>query len=215
MQRFTLLVASLTAMPALVLAGDNHRELGAHEHGSGALNVAIEGTQLVIELEVPGADIVGFEYTAKTDADRAAVETAIADLAKPLDLFLVPGEAGCTVTEAKVSLVGEDHGAHDADAHDHDHSSHDDHEHDEHGHGEHDHDEASHDDAEASAEHNEFHARYMFDCTTPEAIDRIEFAYFARFPNALELEVQTVSGAGAQVFDIERDTPVLDLRGVF
>jgi hypothetical protein len=43
----------------------------------------------------------------------------------------------------------------------------------------------------------------------------ITFAYFDAFPNALEVEVQVISDTGATSFEVERDAPTLDLRGMF
>lgn len=234
MRTLSGLSLGMILVPVFATAADGHRELGAHEHGSGNLNIAVEGTSVALELEAPGADIVGFEYAAKSADDRAAIDAAIARLAQPLELFLVPSEAACTVVDARVALIGEDEEdhAHDEehadDEHDHDEEhAHDDerghdeeHAHDdEHGHDEehaHD-DEHGHDDehAEAEASHTEFHAEYLLTCAEPGQINQIEFAYFAEFPNALELEVQLVSDVGAQVFEVERDNPVLDMRGLF
>ena len=64
-------------------AGAGHaqqRQAGAHEHGRGTLNIALEGTRLTMELEAPGADIVGFEHKAKTQKQTTAVEKAEAQL---------------------------------------------------------------------------------------------------------------------------------------
>lgn len=245
MNRVLLTTTALALTCGAAIAGEDKRELGAHEHGSGAINMAFDGNSISMELESPGADIVGFEYAATSEEDRAAVDNAIADLARPLDLFVLPAAAGCTVVEASVALIGDDHADHD----DHDHDDHDahaedeheDHAHDDHAHeekeehaheahdheeneheehAEHDHDEHAHDDHEDHAEaeegtHTEFHAEYMFECANPEKLDRIQFSYFERFPNALELDVQMVSDAGARAFEVERDDPVLDLRGMF
>jgi hypothetical protein len=62
--------------------------------------------------------------------------------------------------------------------------------------------------------HAEFHAQYPLDCADPGAIDRIEFAFFELFPNAREVEVQMISDKGSQVFEVERDAPLLDLAGL-
>ena len=223
--RLFALVWSTTSLVALsAAASEGSRELGAHEHGTGVLNIAVEDGVIAMELEAPGADIVGFEYTAESEADRAAVDKAISDLARPLDWFVVPAEAECKVLEASVALIGEeDHDDHDHEeehAHDeHDHDEHEDQASDDHGHDEHDHeehakDEHGHDD-EAGAQHTEFHAEYTLDCGTPDAIDTIEFVYFERFPSAQELDVQIVSDTGAQAFEVERDDPVLDMRELF
>ncbi|MEM7176505.1 MAG: DUF2796 domain-containing protein [Pseudomonadota bacterium] len=225
---------ALTAI-ALVLSTQAQsaetRQLSAHEHGVGALNIAVEGNEILMELEVPGADIVGFEHEAESAEDRAKIDAAIAILAKPLELFVLPAAAKCTVTGATAALIGdEDHDDHDHDGHakddDHDHDEHakdDDHDHDEHAKDDdHDHDEAhkeGHDEDHADhadhgeEHHTEFHAEYGLNCAAPEAIDKIDFAYFAQFPNARELVVQMISGKGSNGFEVERDKPTLSLNG--
>ena len=94
----------ITLLMPSTLAAQQTREMGAHEHGHSALNIAVEGTQIAMALEAPGADIVGFEYAAKTATDRGKLDTAIATLSDPLALFVVPSAAGCTVVEA-LSLI--------------------------------------------------------------------------------------------------------------
>ena len=162
----TALVAPALTTPAF--AADK-RELGSHEHGVGILNIAFEGNQVAIELEAPGADIVGFEHEAKSAEDKAKIDDAIAVLGKPLSLFVLPGAAGCTVAEAKAALLTEDdeHGHDDhAEAKDDHGHGHDDHAEakDDHGHGHDDHAEAKddhghgHDDhAEAKDDHGHDH----------------------------------------------------------
>ena len=93
-------------------AAAQQRELGAHEHGRGTLNIALEGSRLTMELEAPGVDIVGFEHKAKSAKDKAAVANAKKQLAKPLALFKLPAAAGCVVKQAKAKLEGEDDHGH-------------------------------------------------------------------------------------------------------
>ncbi len=200
--------------PALLLASyaqAETRALDAHQHGHGTLNIAFEGPLVVMELEAPGADIVGFEHPAESAADRTLVDAAIADLAKPLDLFVLPAEAGCTVTSAAASLIGDDdhqeHGQHDDD-HKDEHADHAD-KHDD----DHKDDQADHASEQAEEGHTEFHAEYALTCADPSAIDVITFAYFKRFPNAAELDIQMISDKGAKGFEVERDDPRLDLSG--
>ena len=207
-----------TALSLTILtAGAAHtqtRELDAHQHGHGALNIAFEGASVAMELEVPGADIVGFEHPAESDADRALIDAAIAQLAKPLELFAMPAAAGCTVTAANVALLGEDdhdeHGDDHKDEHADDHKDeHDDDHKDDHA----DDHKDEHADEEGEEGHNEFHAEYALTCADPSAIDAIESVYFERFPNAAELDIQLISDKGAKGFEVERDEPRLDLSG--
>ena len=221
-QAFSL-IALISAMPA---AAQDTRQLDAHEHGVGTLNIAIEGTTLAMTFEAPGADIVGFEYAAKSDADLAAIDAAVTTLNAPLDLFGMPSAAACSVISTQAALESEDdhaedthddhgHGDHAEDAHDdHGHDDHAEDAHDDHGHDDHAedaHDDHGHDDHAEESGHTEFHAEYTLNCENPDALTEITFAYFAAFPNAQEVEVQIISTSGAQAFEVERDAPRLDL----
>ena len=212
-----LALSTLVATPAL----SETRQLDAHEHGVGQLNIAFDGDQIAMEMHAPGADIVGFEYAAESAEDRAAVDAAVATLARPLDLFVLPSAAECSVVQASAELESEeahdDHEGHDDHAHD-DYKDHDDHA-DEHAHDDHkegDHEEhAAHEEHAEEAGHTEFHAEYLITCANPSAVTDITFAYFETFPNALEVEVQMITDSGATAFEVERDDPKLDLRGMF
>lgn len=202
----TVSLLSLCIAPAL--AEGEKRELGAHEHGHSALNIAIEGDRIEMELIAPGADIVGFEHAAESADDKAAVEQAEATLGEPLSLFVFSADAGCAVESASVEIEGEEH--HD----DHGDEAHAEEEHhDDHGdeaHAEHDHEE--HGD---EAGHNEFHAAYALTCSAPDGLDGIDFAaFFDSFAGAEEVEVTVISEKGQSSYEVERDAPTVDLQGV-
>ena len=187
--------AALAALWSAFPAGaeeDARRDLDAHEHGRGTLAIAVENDTIWMVLEVPGADIVGFEHAAESAADKAAVEAAIAVLNRPLALFAMPEAAGCTVAEAHAEIAGEEH-------------------HDEHD-GEED---GAHEEEEDGEAHGEFHAEYMLACAAPGAIDSIGFAYFAAFPGATELDVTVVSDKGQNVFEVGRDAPAVRVADYF
>ena len=186
---------ALSATPSLA---EETTQLDAHEHGVGQLNIAFDENKVAMELHAPGADIVGFEYGAKSDVDLAAIDAALQTLSDPLGLFLLPEAASCIVITAHAKLESED-------------SDHDDH--DEEGHD--DHDDEGHDDHDEAPGHTEFHAEYLLECVNLAEISAITFSYFEIFPNALELEVQVISDKGATAFEIERDVAKLDLRGIF
>ena len=172
---------AFTAVVTTPAFAQEARQLNAHEHGVGQLDIAFDGDQIAMELHAPGADIVGFEYGAESAEDRAAVDAAVAALAKPLDLFVLAEAAGCSVVNASAGLEGEE----------------------------------GHEDHADEADHTEFHAEYLLTCADPSVMTDITFAYFDAFPNALEVEVQVISDTGATSFEVERDAPTLDLRGMF
>lgn len=205
-----IIYCSVTALFAHAAYAQETREMGAHEHGSGVLNVAVEGNAIAMELEVPGFDIVGFEYEAESDADKAAIETALATLGDPTALFALPDAAGCSVVEASAELHEEEHDHDEA----HDHDDHEDH--DEHAEGDHDnheeHAEGDHDDHDEHEEsHAEFHAEYLITCDAIENATRVEILYFNVFENAEQLNVQLVTDKGATSSTVTGDAPELDL----
>jgi hypothetical protein len=186
-----LLLTAAAATPAF--AAEEHRELGAHEHGRGTLNIAVEGNKVTMELEVPGVDLVGFEHTAKTRRDTSAVEKAKTQLMAPLALFKLPAAANCRVTEAKVEIEV----------------------------GEHDHDakmepkDAGAGKGGAKSEgHSEFHAQYALECASPGNMTAIEFGYFRAFAGAQKLDVNVITPKGQSKFEVSRASPSLSLAGM-
>ena len=190
---FGLVAMSMLTIPAR--AEEGHRELGAHVHGHGTLNIAIEDKRVSMELEVPGMDIVGFEHAPSTDDQKAAVEKAKARLEKPLGMFSLPTAAACTVAEAKVAIEAE-HGDHGDDDHKHEEK------------GDHDHDH------EAAGGHNQFEASYALDCANPSELTTITFDYFALFAGAHDLTVNVVTAKGQSKYEVTRSKPTLDLGGI-
>lgn len=189
-------VVLAAAVPAAVKAEEGHRELGAHVHGHGTLNIAIEDNRVSMELEAPGMDIVGFEHAATSDDQKAAVDKAKAQLGKPLGVFALPADAGCTLASSDVAIEAEHH--HDGDD-DHDAKKAADHDHDDH---------------DAHAGHNQFHATYAFDCTNPAELTAITFDYFKEFAGAQGLTVNVVTTKGQNKYEVSRDKPTLDLAGI-
>ncbi|MCK9800696.1 DUF2796 domain-containing protein [Pseudomonas sp. MAFF 302030] len=159
-----------------------HGSLGAHEHGVARLNAALDGKNLELELESPAMNLVGFEHAASTDADKAKVAAARAQLEHPLALFSLPKAAGCVVAKQELEspLFGDKP---DADDHDHDD---DDHDEDADGH-EHHH------------EHSEIHAHYQFTCATPAALKNLDLGQvFKTFPATQKIQVQLIGPSGQQ-----------------
>ncbi len=75
----------------------------AHEHGVARLDIGVEAGRITLNLEVPLEDLVGFERAPRTEAERAAVVSALARLQEADKLVRVDGSAGCGA--GKVTLV--------------------------------------------------------------------------------------------------------------
>jgi hypothetical protein len=189
------IIAAIAVLGALALrpaaADQQRRELGAHEHGRGTLNIAIEGARINMELEVPGMDVVGFEHAVKSRDEMAAVERGKQLLMGALSLFALPAAAGCELTDAKVALEAEDH------------------------------DEVAGKDSEedgtaphAEEGHRQFHAEYAVECASPRNLTSIDFGYFRIFAAAQKLDVSMITAKGQVKFEVKRDTPHIDLAGM-
>ncbi|MGJ3259613.1 MAG: DUF2796 domain-containing protein [Rhodospirillales bacterium] len=151
-------------------------EHDAHVHGAGEINVVVEGNDVLMELTLPGADVVGFEHRAETDTDVAAVQDALETLENAGAIFALPAGAGCELAaaHAESSLLEEIES---------------------HGHKDDPKDGNRHEDGH-DAGHGDFGAFYEFTCAAPDALKDIEVRLFALFPSLKEVEVQAVTAKG-------------------
>ncbi|MGI9523346.1 MAG: ZrgA family zinc uptake protein [Hyphomicrobiaceae bacterium] len=200
-----LIVAGLLCLPMsfAAVAEDKHRQLSAHEHGHGSFNIAIEGKRVNMELEAPGADIVGFEHKARTKKQKAAVSAAKKKLKELTNVVGLPEAAGCKLKKASIELhiEGDDH---DDDKHGKKKKAKHSHEHGK--------KEAKKEAKEES--HSEFHAEYQLSCASPEKLVEIQFPYFKNFKSAEELEVSVAGPKSQKKFEVERDTGKINLGGI-
>ncbi|MDR1243498.1 MAG: DUF2796 domain-containing protein [Deltaproteobacteria bacterium] len=149
-------------------AGHAH-EHGAHVHGAAAMNLALDGPNVDIELETPLDNVLSFEYTPKTAEEKREVQTMAETLRRAEALFLFPAAAGCELKEVSLEseaiseelLSGKDGG-----------------------------------DTVNFEGHADLDADFSFVCRNPQAITRIEVALFKYFPRLNEIEVQMVTPAG-------------------
>lgn len=110
---FCSMLASATSM-----AADDHRhdrgdagesrEMPAHEHGHGTLDIVVEGEALQLTLQVPAVHVVGFEHAPGNDAERARLADALADFSKGAAMFEPSEKARCELERADVAMPGMD-----------------------------------------------------------------------------------------------------------
>lgn len=188
----------MTPIPlALVLAAglssgaSAQAALAAHEHGRAEVSVALEAGALLVLLDAPGADLMGFEHAPESAAEKAAFDAARQRLADPAAVLTPAPAAGCTARRSTVRVSGAAGAAethrHDAEDHAHDH------------------------DAAAETGHSAFQAVYRFDCADPAALAEITFGYFASFPAAREIAAHVVTETGSAQAELTAATPVLTL----
>ena len=115
MQQYLIAATVIAACTTPALAAETeHREHGAHEHGSAELNLVWEGETVSIEFESPAVNIVGFEHAPRTYAQRETVRNAVASLKNAGDLFVFTPEARCVgqATEVESELAENKSAAH-------------------------------------------------------------------------------------------------------
>lgn len=167
----TALLFSLNA-PAHEDHHHHHDSLGAHVHGKGQLELAVEGRQAELVFSAPGMDIVGFEHKPRDEQQRQAVREAVSYLEEtPL---IRAAQAQCSLLESNVesSLIDAagDHHHHDGEGHHH------------------------HNDDHSS--HAEFTVTQMLECQPGLSGLRIEAGLLAQYPDLEELRVTWISDGG-------------------
>ena len=123
---------------------------GAHEHGTAEIELAVEGSDVVVNFASPLYNLVGFEHAPRDESDREAVAVVRAVLDDPGNLIQFQADAACTVVELDIHW---DAPAADEEEHDHDEAA----EHDAHGDhhaGEHEADETDGHDAHETDGHD-------------------------------------------------------------
>tara|TARA_Y100000385_G_scaffold153586_1_gene159383 strand:+ start:55 stop:576 length:522 start_codon:yes stop_codon:yes gene_type:complete len=84
------------------------KSLKSHEHGVGVLKIAQENKILFFQFEMPGNDIVGFEYEADKEEDKIKVKNALTIL-EDFKNMAVPsnnGECENIKSDAKIIIEG-------------------------------------------------------------------------------------------------------------
>ena len=106
--------------PPLV-EGERLGTAGAHEHGIARLGLAVDGTRLTVDLELPAESVFGFEHAPRTAQERATAAEALDRLRTGgARLLAFPDGATCALASAEVQGpegVEDDHVGEDGHAH--------------------------------------------------------------------------------------------------
>jgi len=204
--------SSASPGPPLV-EGERLGTVGAHEHGIARLGLAVDGTLLTVDLELPAESVFGFERAPRSAEERATVAEALDRLRTGGGrLIAFPDGATCTLDSAEVHApegvegdpAGEDQQPDEDEAHDHDEDEAHDHDEDEaHDHDEdeaHDHGEdEDHDHAEDEGNgHAEVHLLASLTCSRePLGPASLRFADLLPDVEQVDLTVFTAAGEAA------------------
>ena len=196
------------------------------------VELAVEGSDVVVNFASPMYNLVGFEHAPRDEHDREAFASARALLYEGGNLVLLDADAACTAFEIDVhwdmmaSAVEEEHHDDEVDGHDahDDHAdAHDDHadEHEAHHdhadeHDAHDADEADgHDDHDAGEQHADVTVAVRYTCEHANRLNALDITAFESFERLSEVELRAVGPGGAVAESLERGSPQVDLRGLF
>ncbi len=101
---------------------------GAHEHGIARLGLAVDGTRLTVDLELPAESVFGFERAPRSAQERATAAEALGRLRTGgARLVAFPDGASCALDSAEVQApegvegdhADEDHQPHEDVGHEH------------------------------------------------------------------------------------------------
>jgi hypothetical protein len=170
-----------SAVAALVLGSAPAGAGKAHEHGVARADVGVEAGRIMLNIEVPLDDLVGFERAPRTDAERAAVAAALAKLQEAAKIARVDVAAGCQAAKVELSApvwgVGSAAAAASA---------------------------APAKGNRAGAAHSDIEARYEWRCSHSDKTAHLELDLFAAFPRLKRVELQAVTSKGQLKLTLRR-----------
>ena len=185
------LIALLLMLPCFANAEPSKRQLGAHDHGYGKLNLAIEDQTVTVELETPAYNIVGFEHSPEGEKEKNIFKNAMSTLKNGSKLFLFSETAGCKLIDVKIdsAISGGEHSV--AKEHDHGHKS------------------SKHVSHTKGDIHSELHANYRFECNAIKKVKTLQVMLFRHFPNTRKLNVQIITPHNQSAKELTPSTTIL------
>ncbi len=207
MRRILLLGMLLLGSASASSMAELERQHGAHVHGEASGTLALDGSQLQLELEIPGMNLVGFEHPPRSDQQAQRLAATLARLNDGAWLQ-ADQRADCRIE--RIDALGRgfntdqaqtseshrhdeesphSHRHHHGHDHDHDHKHNHEQSHgDDHHHRDHKHDNGHNRDADHQHDdnhrhdHAEFHIVATLTCARPERLGWLDLDLFADFP---------------------------------
>lgn len=177
-------ISTATLFASPVMAETHSHD--AHVHGEAILNLVIDGNELLLELESPAANLLGFEHAPQNQVQKQQLKKT-QSLLSNVDSLVELGSLNCQLVSAEIEMPYADHkNDHHDSHHGHDHNNgHSDDHHDDH--------HKKHHDTEV-AEHSEIRAQYSLNCPTGKPIERLTLPLFQHFSGLEKLQVMWING---------------------
>ena len=172
----------------------SHRQHDAHVHGHAAVNIAVSGKDLQLELSSPAMNLLGFGHRAESAQDKKILHDTVAFLRQTGLWIGLDRTTGCQLAHFDIKSEQLDVDEHEKHGH---HESLEKHE-------EHKFSESQHSDFEVMAE---------FDCQNGKAINRIDLSgLFNRFAGFDEIEVQWITDQSQSATELNHRQPIIQLN---
>jgi len=186
---------SSSADPAPPLVeGERLGTPGAHEHGIARLGLAVDGTRLTVDLELPAESVFGFERAPTSAEERATAAEALDRLRTGgARLIALPEGVTCALESAEVQApeglegdeAGEDQPPHEDEGHEHEADE---------GH-EHAEDEGHEHQEDEGPVHTEVHLLASLTCSS-ELIGRASLQFADILPDVVQVDLTVFTAAG-------------------
>ena len=98
-------------------AKKSHKHLPSHVHGEVKLDISIDKTDLLVEMESPAESLLGFEHKARTSKDKKLVAKTKADWTDNLLKYLALPDCKILKSHWRQKFTGKHHSAVLADGH--------------------------------------------------------------------------------------------------
>lgn len=167
----------------------SHRPQTSHVHGIAALNLALDGKAVHIELNSPAANLVGFEHAPVSEAEYTAQKNALLTLKNADQLFRFNKTANCHAAQVEIES-GSTQAARPPAQDGHRHHESDDEEH-------------------SDMRHSDITAMYRFTCDAPGELDTLRVGLFDAFPAINNLAVQYITDGGQGAATLSSGEPLL------
>ncbi len=187
-------------------AENEHRDHGAHVHGHASLNLAISGNELLIELNSPAMNLIGFEHQSSSEQDKITLQRAVNVLRNPSQWLKANRAASCQLLKMDLDsklLNDERHEEGHSENHQDEHEGQ--HE-DDHAHSEY------HDENENQEIHADFNLVLQYHCNYPARLHSVDLAgLFKSFRGMEEIEVQWITGSQQSATELNPINTIISL----
>lgn len=193
--------AALSLLLVSALSSLSSAAADKHVHGEAEFFIAIESNKILIEMESPAANIIGFEHAPRTSQQKAILKSSIETLQDHKNIAEVVG-GDCKQTDVFVKSPFAENI-----------TSPSKNDHDEHKHEHHEAKSGKHDHEEAKEEtHSEFHVTYTLECKNSSDAKALTLNVFKNFPKIMDMQVNWAGtkGQGSQKASAKKITVKLN-----